>query len=177
MIRILFLTGIFLLFTSGAMGEYYQYTDESGNVRFTDDMTQIPDSRRDSVEKFASETSGETETAAAISYVDSQSVSASADERIPEEYTAPSGEGETFEIRAAELNKFQAELNKTRHDLEKERAELQARAPSEDAKNKDRIAYSMEVDALNAKIEKYEKDLKAFEKKVEAFNNRKKMQE
>jgi len=175
MVRIIFLIGIFLLFTSGAMGEYYQYTDESGNVRFTDDMTQIPESRQDSVEKYVSETSGMPESDTASSYEVPESGNGSADEGVLEKYAAPAGE--TFEIRAAELNKLQAELNKTRQDLEKVRAELEARAPGEDAKNKDRSAYSMEVDALNSRIEEYEKNLKAFDAKVEAFNNRKKTQE
>lgn len=170
MIRILFLTGVFLFFTSAAIGEYYQYTDDSGVIRFTDDMTQIPESRRESAQSFVSETSDGAEKSVTPSYENPESGSGPADERVPDKYTAPAGE--TFETRATELNAIQAELNKTRQNLKKERLALEAQAPAEDAANKEKIDYRMKVDALNAKIEKYGRDLKAFEEKVDAFNNR-----
>jgi len=44
MIKKILLTGVFVLLATSAFGEYYQYTDESGNTRFTDDLYQIPES-------------------------------------------------------------------------------------------------------------------------------------
>ena len=172
MIRILFLTGVFLFFTSAAVGEYYQYTDDSGNVRFTDDMTQIPVSHRKGAATYESEVSSGGDIESGYAYSDAvPDDSGPADVDSPEAYAAPAGE--TFETRATELNNLQAKLNNTRRNLEKEQAELQAQAPGEDATGKEKIAYRMKVDQLNAKIEQYGKDLKAFEEKVESFNQRK----
>lgn len=174
MIGKIFLTGVFLLMASVAGAEYYQYTDETGNLRFTDDLTQIPESRQGTVEKFASESSpmmGMPSNQPSEPR-EAQERNTSADPT--ESYAGPGG-GE-FGERAAELNKMQAELAKTRQALEKEQAKIEAQAPGEDATTNDRIAYSVKVEALNAKIDRYGKDLKAFEEKVEAFNNRGKAQ-
>ena len=164
--RIVLLAVVFMLVASGATGEYYKYTDENGNARFTDDMTQIPEDQRESVESFASEAGPSDETG----YGTAEAVYASDTDEYVQEYAAPAGQ--TFEGRAAELNKIQAELNNTHRALEAERAELAAQSPGKDASNNEKIAYRAKVDALNVKIEKYSQDLKAFEDKVDAFNNR-----
>jgi hypothetical protein len=170
MIRAIFIAGIFMLFATTAMAEYYQYTDESGNLRFTDDMTQIPESQRDAVEKFASETSSVSGTEADSDAVDSEQESP--ETTVPAESAQFDIPGhQTFDVKAEELNRIQEGLNQTRAALEAERAELQAQAPEENATVTDKIAYSMRVEALNDKIDAYEKDLKAFEQKVHAFNN------
>lgn len=171
MIRILFLTGVFLFFTSAAIGEYYQYTDDSGAIRYTDDMTQIPESQRKGAATYESEVSSGGDIESGYAYSDEVPDDSGPDDvDIPEAYAAPAGE--TFETRATELNNLQAKLNNTRRNLEKEQAELQAQVPGKDATGKEKIDYRMKVDHLNAKIEHYGKDLKAFEAKVESFNQR-----
>ena len=164
--RTMILTVVFMLTAVGATGEYYKYTDENGNARYTDDMTRIPEDQRESAESFASEAGSSDETG----YGTAEAVYASDTDEHVQEYAAPAGQ--TFEGRAAELNKIQAELNNTHRALEAERAELAAQSPDEDANNNEKIAYRAKVDALNAKIDKYSRDLKAFEEKVDAFNNR-----
>jgi chromosome segregation ATPase len=171
MIRTIFLTGVFVLFATMAVGgEYYQYTDESGNLRFTDDMTQIPETQRDAVEKFTAETASangtEADSGAVVSEQESPETTAPTESA---QYDIPGHQ--TLNVKAEELNRIQEELNRTRAALETERSELQAQAPAENATVTDKIAYSMRVEALNDKIDAYEKDLKAFEQKVQAFNN------
>lgn len=171
MIRTIFLTGVFVLFATIAVGgEYYQYTDESGNPRFTDDMTQIPESQRDAVEKFTAETSSvsgtEADSGAVVSEQETPETTAPAETA---QYDIPGHQ--TLNVKAEELNRIQEGLNQTRAALEAERAGLQAQAPEENASGTDKIAYSMKVEALNSRIDQYEKDLKAFEQKVHAFNN------
>jgi len=174
MIRTILLTCVFVLFASMAVGEYYQYTDETGNLRFTDDLYQVPEVQRPAMQKFESVKSVPDDTTVEQNSVNEE-IKVTVESDQPESSPAVSGDtGDTFHVRAAELNKMQSELNKTRVALEKEQAAIEALAPKKDAKSKERIAYSAKVDALNAKIEKYGKDLKAFEEKVNAFNNRKK---
>ena len=173
--RIVLLAVVFMLVASGATGEYYKYTDENGNARFTDDMTQIPEDQRESVESFASEAGASDGTQFGNASLNQEAVYASETDEYVQEYAAPAGD--TFETRASELNEIQATLNNTRRALEEERAELAAQSPGEDANNNEKIAYRAKVDALNVKIEKYSRDLKAFEDKVDAFNNRGRAQE
>ena len=168
--RTMILTVVFMLTAVGATGEYYKYTDENGNARYTDDMTRIPEDQRESAESFASEAGASDGTQFGNASLNQEAVSASETDEYVQEYAAPAGQ--TFEGRAAELNKIQAELNNTHRALEAERAELAAQSPDEDANNNEKIAYRAKVDALNAKIDKYSRDLKAFEEKVDAFNNR-----
>lgn len=171
MVRAIIIAGIFMLFATTAVGgEYYQYTDESGNLRFTDDMTQIPETRRETIEAFASETRPASDAPADAPPVYSES-------EYPEEtgdaestqYDVPGHQ--TLKVKAEELNRIQEELNRTRAALEAERVELQAQAPADNASVSEKIAYSMRVEALNDKIDQYAIDLKAFEEKVNAFNN------
>ena len=39
----------FLLFSAGAGAEIYKYTDEEGNLRFTDDINQVPEAQRTNI--------------------------------------------------------------------------------------------------------------------------------
>lgn len=173
MIRTILLAGVMALFATVAAAEYYQYTDESGNLRFTDDMTQIPESRREAVEKFASEKSSmmETEDNPPSDIMEDPERIAAPETQETQETNIDTGTG-AFEERAEELNKIQAQLNQVRAELEKEQAALEAQAPGKNATNNEKIAYSMKVDALNARIDRYGKELKAFEEKVNAFNTR-----
>jgi predicted RNase H-like nuclease (RuvC/YqgF family) len=168
--RIITLTVVLMFAASWVNSEYYRYTDENGTVRFTDDLTRIPEDQREAVETFASEPGPGDKTEAAGVSTDSGFSQETDKNDYVEEYSAPAGD--TFESRAAELNQIQAELDKTRRALEQERLKLQSQAPGEDASSKEKLAYRAKVDALNAKIKEYSKDLKAFEEKVEAFNNR-----
>ncbi len=173
MLRTILLAGVMALFATVAAAEYYQYTDENGNLRFTDDMTQIPESRREAVEKFASEKSSmmETEDNPLSDTPESPERTAAQETEVTQETNIDTGIS-TFEERAEELNRIQAQLNQVRADLEKEQAVLEAQAPGKNATNNEKIAYSAKVDALNARIDRYGKELKAFEEKVNAFNTR-----
>ena len=189
MVKKILLTGVFVLLATSAFGEYYQYTDENGNSRFTDDLYQVPEAQRPAMKTFESEASAPDKTAIEPSAdneemeddaVGTEETDATVDTERPEGAaesaadTVEEDREDSFQMSAVELNKMQMELNKTRTALENERAAIEAQAPKKDATTNERIAHSMQVDALNAKIVKYDKDLKAFEGKVAAFNARKK---
>jgi predicted RNase H-like nuclease (RuvC/YqgF family) len=160
MIRTFLLTCFFVSITTLAGAEYYKYHDENGNLRFTDDISTIPESQRKSVEQFESTTSNIRETPTNPTT-----------RTPPAEAVVPPGDV-SYTVRAKELNRIQEKLHKTRMALEKEKAELEARAPAENATNKEKIAYSEKIEALNAKIDQYSKEVNAFEEKVDAFNRR-----
>lgn len=168
----IFLAGVLVLLAVTAAAEYYRYTDENGKIRFTDDVSQIPKSQRNTAEKFES-VSGQKETpqdtSAGTSSPALEAGAGSADKQGGVKNAIPAGS--SFETRAAELNRIQERLHKTRQALEKERTALEAQAPGKGATSDEKVAYSFKVEALNAKVDAYQKELKAFEQKVEELNN------
>lgn len=164
---------IILLFAALAVaGEYYQYTDENGKLRFTDDISNVPKAQREDLKKFKATTSKEkiVETTQAQ---DNKNIEAdtTAKNDIKASSEVNTNSGDTFQEQAEKLNAMQDNLNKMRISLEKEREAVQASAPKRGASNDERIKYAERVDALNSRIAHYEKELKAFGEKVNAFNN------
>ncbi|MCK4988576.1 MAG: DUF4124 domain-containing protein, partial [Desulfobacterales bacterium] len=42
----------FLLFSVSVSAEFYKYTDEEGNIRFTDDINQVPEEQRSKIRSY-----------------------------------------------------------------------------------------------------------------------------
>ena len=165
MIRTTLLTCVFVLIATAAAAEFYKYRDENGNLRFTDNISNVPESQREAVKEYESTIGSVNETPASSSGENRKSLENNASKSQTE---APAGL-----VKAEELNRMQAELHKTQMALKKEKADLAVQAPEENARSEEIIAYSMKVDALNSRIDQYTKDVKAFEEKVDAFNRRK----
>lgn len=181
MIKKILLTGVFVLLAASAAGEYFRYTDEYGDLRFTDDLYKIPEAQRQAVKTFYSENNVPDITEATASS-DSKSMEddkppkaeiTNTGKEQPQSSAASSADtgAETLETTAAELDRMQSELNKTRTELNEEREALEAQAPKKDAATDEQITYSVKVDNLNSRIDQFEKDLNSFNKKVTAFNN------
>ncbi|MEW5734089.1 MAG: DUF4124 domain-containing protein [Thermodesulfobacteriota bacterium] len=43
---------VFGVFSSGALAEFYRYTDQNGAVRYTDDLSQVPANQRPKVDTY-----------------------------------------------------------------------------------------------------------------------------
>lgn len=168
---------LLLLFWSGAWGEYYQYTDKDGTVRFTDDASMIPEEKQIDVKTFESIQSPEPE-----------------EERVEEEpapgeesmeETTDAASNETLEDAADETattkgvdQKEEDELNAMREELHKTFAELEAEKaaigppPPKSAKSGVKADYTYRITELNRKIDDYQALSEEFDKKVKAFNRR-----
>jgi hypothetical protein len=184
MIKKIILTGVFVLLSTSAFGEYYQYTDESGNLRFSDDLSQVPEAQRPVVKTFQSEAgvpdktveetpsdSEEMQASEPLGQEDTGAMIETTDQPEAIETIPPSAGEQTLQTTATELDKMQSELNRTHAELEEERAALKAQAPKKNATSDERIEYTVKVDELNVKIDQYGEELKAFDEKVKAFNN------
>lgn len=157
-----------MLFTTFGYGEYYQYTDPSGKICYTDDISKIPESQRGVVKKFKSENS--------VKKVDS------AEKNENKTETALSNDkdgkkllGNSYNEKMGELKTLQAELNQIYTILEKDRKAIEAQASKKGATDKERKEYSLKVESLNAEITEYEKKLKVFNDQVDALNAAKKI--
>jgi hypothetical protein len=167
-VKKLLLAGMVLWLATPAFGEYYQYTDQDGVMRFTDDITGVPPNQRPDVKTYKS--------------VKSNSVQATTDVRAagmgantrpsPGNGTRPSDHtwAERSSRNAAELNRMQAKLNETFMALQNERTTLVATAPGPGASSTESVAYRKQVRALNARIDRYEAQFKEYEERQKAFN-------
>ncbi|MGD8492931.1 MAG: DUF4124 domain-containing protein, partial [Desulfobacterales bacterium] len=50
---------IFLLFSANASAEFYKYVDENGNVKYTDDINEVPAAQRRNIRSYVESQSKE----------------------------------------------------------------------------------------------------------------------
>lgn len=145
-----------LLLAAGAPAEYYQYTDEDGNLHFTDDMTNVPEDKMPEATSFES-----TNKRPARSSRDGDNAGA---------YTKPKASPYTWDgrlrIKVKDLDKEKAELDRTFSELQKQKAELRQKDP-EKMSPAERRDYNARIRELNERIKRYDKQREAFEEKVD----------
>jgi len=169
LIRNVLLAGMVVFWVAPAFGEYYQYTDPNGVLRFTDDLASVPPDQRPDVKTHQSVESQPSQqtTGGAVKKKASRFAAAGDKENEPS--------GGTWQGRNSkkkqELDQMQAELKATFAALQAERTALEAKAPAKGATFEEKVAYTDKVEALNAKIAGYEEQLDAFNEKVNAYNS------
>jgi hypothetical protein len=169
LIRNVFLAGLVVFWAVPAFGEYYQYTDRNGVLRFTDDLASVPPDQRPGVKTHQSIESQPVQQPADNAGTEKVSRSTAATEKE----TAPSGgtwQGRNSQKKQA-LDQMQAELKATFEALQTERAALEAKAPPTGATLEEKVAYAEKVEDLNAKIVSYEERLEVYNQEVNAYNS------
>lgn len=142
--------------------DMYQYTDQNGQVRWTDDLSQVPEAQRSTAEqtkKTAADTaSGETTPLG--DDASPESGASAADAAAPANPT---------DIDRAALEAEKADLDTQYQQLIEERKVLeQLKAESSDTT--DRTALNDRIEQYNRKTEAYEQQLNRFNEKVNAYN-------
>ena len=158
-----------LIGPSGGWGEYYQYEDPSGVVRFTDDASLIPPEQREEtqihesiVNPMSSELISDSEEDAEVSEVEGVSVEES------DAQPAPASEDR---VESEELDAQRKELLKLYREIEADKKALGG-PPPKSAKSAVKADYEQMSRALNQKSVEYNKLSMEFEKKVKVFNSR-----
>lgn len=155
-----------------ACAQFYKYLDKQGNVRFTDDINQIPDIQR----------------AKAHSYEESQAPAASAAEsgdRAGKKPAAGTGAAEVPVLSAVSASSDEDSLDsgKVRIDEMKKQVDTEYKAlvkeketlakEKEAHKTREEINdYNKRVETFNQRAAKYETMSDDLRKKAEEFNNR-----
>lgn len=171
-----------LVLSYGASAEFYQYKDEDGNIRYTDDATIIPEEQLPDVITYES-----VQSAPAPETTEPQPDVLSGEEPVPDEAgaggtaedEAEAGEGApppVVQKDKMEKRKDYDELNAMREDLQKAYIELEAEKkavgapPPPGAKTGEMADYAQKRKELGQKIDAYNKRSEAFDEKVKAFN-------
>jgi len=142
--------------------DIYQYTDQNGQVRWTDDLSQVPDAQRSAAEqtkKTAADTASDKTTPLGDD-ASPESGASAADAAAPANPT---------DIDRAALEAEKADLDTQYQQLIEERKVLeQLKAESSDTT--DRTALNARIEQYNRKTEAYEQQLNRFNEKVNAYN-------
>lgn len=158
-IRYLVLAVCLLFFAISAWAQMYQYRDENGNLRFTDDLTRVPRSQHETFKTMFSFSNN--------SQVDglTESLPAESDQGIVTE-------SENYDVKKnpQSLNQTKEELDNIYKALQEKRASIQAANPSEDATPEEFNAFRKMVSEFNAQVESYQKRQEEFEKQAREFN-------
>lgn len=143
--------------------EYYQYQDKNGNLRFTDDVSRVPESQRDAAKQHESiKNPDRTKTA-----------------------PGKTGSSGTHKNAGPATGSWDGDLRNTAESLDQENSRLQEMFRSlqkkrkaleqEAAKNMnaaEKAAHEEKVRKINAEIEKYHKLRDAYLKKQKEFEAR-----
>ena len=152
---------IFILaitFSGSVSAEYYKYVDQDGNIRYTDDLNQVPQDQRSTVEEYV-EYQPDTNRPQASAQNQTASESLNAETPASEDLARIKRQLDTDK---QELDgEFQA-LTEARALLNKEKETVKTQ--------EERATYNQNVTQLNERIQHYEERRKAFNAEVEAFN-------
>lgn len=153
-----------LLLCSAAFGEYYEYTDKDGTVRFTDDPSMIPKDQQD------------LKTFESIRSEPREDQDMTGEEASPEADDAGmDADKDKATTSTSENLQKQNELNAIRIELRQEFDALQAEKnaigppPPRNARTVERNEYNDKVTELNRKIDEYQKRNQEFDEKVKAY--------
>ena len=153
-LKILVLIGFFLLSVS-AFAEFYKYTDENGNVRFTDDINQVPAEQRSKIRSYEESQSEETS--------EPEKTAETAEQSEPQSNFPDLSEDNAEE---GSLEELKNRIDQIKEELDQEYAALM--------KEKEQLAEERKNAKDNTQIESYNKKIEGYNKRGENFMKKQK---
>jgi hypothetical protein len=150
-----------------AGAEFYKYRDDSGVLRFTDNLFDVPEDQRPQVTRYQepADTSAAAPRRSAPERQTRKSPPASTgvdSPKAPIDLSAPTAEA---------LEKLKKRLELERADLAAERRALEERRQSL-SKPEEVQEFNRQAEALNTRIERYEADRQRLKAGIETFQRR-----
>lgn len=149
---------LFVLFTciAAVNAEMYEYRDQAGYIRVTDDFGSIPEKFRESARIFQEIPGSSPSSDRPVAVTNNNNVVAEVD---------PAGQ-------IADMIKERDALKKTYDYIQEEKIRISGNQPGPNATKEERDAYIDEVDALNQQILDYRENVEDYENRVKIFNAR-----
>ncbi len=170
---------IVMFFSAPAVAQIYKYTDKDGNVRFTDDMGNVPESSRDSVKTieeitFPSDELRESSKSIAEETPLSMPKAIAPDQETitatkPDQKTDKEPEDLAKEAQKS-LELESDEIKGLYEQIEEEKKRL-GDPPPESASGAVRRDYQQKAIYLNRRVEDYQGRVEGYRKRVKAFND------
>ena len=170
-LRSFFILLVLLVFSVPASADFYRYIDENGNVRYTDDFSQVPVDQRPDL-SGQKEFEGSTEAAEVKEPDKAQGEEQPAPSAPEKQDTTESGKTKPDQQETAsksELDQIKAGLESKKQELEKEYDAMMKEQQQLEIEGK-AAKGNAQVAVVNEKIAKFEAKMNAYERKREAFN-------
>lgn len=162
-----FILVIALLFAASVYAEIYKYTDENGQKRWTDDLSQVPKEQRSAVQRIEAEESQPVEAATKQGQRAQPESAGDANTAVPDNSAA----GDAAELSRESLEKEKADLDRLYQQLMEERKQIEKLRP-EAVNFKTRAELNQRINAFNDRTEQYEAQLSEFNQRVNTFNQK-----
>ncbi len=160
----------FLLLSANASAEFYKYTDEEGNIRFTDDINQVPAEQRSKIQSYVESQSREATESEAASEDTENPVKQEQQSNFPD-LSEDEEENESLDDAKSRIDTMKQEIDQEYASLVKAKQQL-AKDKTQAKTRKQIIEYNKRVDSLNKRVEAYEEKGKDYKAQVEAYNQR-----
>ena len=157
----------FLLFSVSASAEFYKYTDENGNVRFTDDINQVPEEQRSRIRSYVESQSEEVPEQEATQENPEKSEQQANFPDLSED-VAEEGSIEELKSRIDEIKK---EIDQEYEALLKEKKQLAE--DKKQVKTREQIeSYNKRIGSYNLRGEDFMKKQKERDALIDNYNAR-----
>ncbi|MBR9987613.1 MAG: DUF4124 domain-containing protein [Desulfosarcina sp.] len=160
-----FILSTALLFAATVCAEIYKYTDENGQKRWTDDLSQVPKEQRAAAQRIESEDEKPADATAGDAQRTQPSPPLDAKAAVPDSGAA----NETAELSREALENEKAELDLMYQQLLEEREQIEKLTP-EALSFQARAELNYRITAFNQKTEQYEAKSNAFKEKINTYN-------
>lgn len=158
---------------SSVLAEYYQYRDQNGVLRFTDNLADVPEDQRQQIESYTESEDYVMTEEESPEYLQDTSVQ----EETGEDMVGADQDEETETIRddnlaqLKKLNQMKAALDEEFAELmEEKQALLQYKESKKNISIKEAKDYQKKVTLLNQRITDFEERRQAYKKEADAFN-------
>lgn len=167
---------ILILFSASASAEFYKYRDKDGTIRYTDDLSSVPEDQRPGL-KIIDEYRRDTFPASGDAGKQSNQISPNENETKNQTKTDDTEEiGKRLERQKEMLDKERNALDKERKALLKEKeafvSSRRFKSGEDSIVIKKLKNLTEKIEKLNKKMQQTEKKQMAFDAEVKAFNAR-----
>ncbi len=156
-----------LLLAAPLCAEIYKYTDENGQKRWTDDLSQVPKEQRAAAQRIEAEEEKPGQATAGKAKKSKPAPSLEGKVAVPDGGAAD----ETAELSREALEKEKADLDLLYQQLLEERAQIEKMTP-EAVNFKARAELNFRINAFNQKTEQYEAKSNTFKEKINTYNQK-----
>ena len=177
---------ICMLLPSSVLAEYYQYRDQNGVLRFTDNLADVPEDQRQQIESYTEseefvkteeesleylqDTSVQEETGEDMEGADQSEETGEDVEGADQSEEAETGRDDNL-AQLKKLNQIKAALDEEFAELmEEKQVLLQYKDSKKNMSMKEAKAYQKKVTLLNQRITDFEERRQAYKKEADAFN-------
>lgn len=158
---------LIVLFSAPVSAQFYKYVDKDGNIRFTDDINQVPEQQRATVKSYEEAVSGtdvenEAEQGNSEATPNAQQNTEAAEAVVDIDLGNLEAAYDQLKALRQEIDKEYNELMKEKETLAKEKAEAKTREQI--------LEYNAKVEQFNERARAHQEKSKKYEAQVDAYN-------